>query len=189
MSSNSKLKLFFFFSSFSLLSLSCSSQLLSTNTTPTVYEILEKFGLPSGLLPDSVTSYTLSDDGKFVVNLKKACYIQFDYLVYYEKKITGKLSVGSISNLKGIQVKRFFLWFDVDKIKVDSPPSDSIYFTVGIINKELDVDQFLTVRSCKDKALSALPCGGGADGSGRQSLKKIFQLPTPVDDIPMLITE
>ncbi|CAI9756988.1 unnamed protein product [Fraxinus pennsylvanica] len=97
---------------------------------------------PDSLLPDSVTSYTLSDDGKFVVNLKKACYIQFDYLVYYEKKITGKLSIGSISNLKGIQVKMFFLWFDVDKIKVDLLPFDSIYFTVGFINKELDVDQF-----------------------------------------------
>ncbi|CAA2954790.1 Hypothetical predicted protein [Olea europaea subsp. europaea] len=186
MESNSKLKLFFFFF-FSLLSLSCSSQLLSTNTTPTVYEVLEKFDLPRGLLPDSVTSYTLSDDGKFEVNLKKPCYIHFDYLVYYEKKITGKLSIGSISDLKGIQVKRFLFWFNVDEIKVDLPPSDSIYFTVGFINKELDVDQFLTVHSCKDKALSALPCGGG--GSGRQSLKKIFQIPTPLDDIPMLITE
>ncbi|KAL2557140.1 uncharacterized protein Fot_01879 [Forsythia ovata] len=189
MASNPKLKLFFLF--FSLLSLSSSSdQLLSTDTQPTVYEILSQYGLPSGLLPDSVTSYTLSEDGKFEVKLKKACYIKFDYLIYYEKKITGKLSVGSISNLKGIQVKRFLFWFDVDEIKVDLPPSDSIYFTVGFINKELDVGQFLTVRSCKDKALSALSGGGsGGGGSGRLSLKKIFQLPTPVDDIPMLITE
>ncbi|KAL8546624.1 hypothetical protein ACS0TY_006374 [Phlomoides rotata] len=145
----------------------------SSSPTPTVYEILPKFGLPSGLLPDSVTNYTLSDDGKFEVYLKNACYIQFDYLVYYEKKITGKLNLGSISDLKGIQVQRFyFLWFDVDVIKVDLPPSDSIYFTVGIINKKLDVDQFLTVHSCKDKAVSLRA-----------------QLPTPVDDIQLLVTE
>lgn len=142
----------------SLLNL-CSSSSSPTDPpspTPTVYEILPKFGLPSGLLPDSVTNYTLSDDGKFEVHLKKSCYIEFDYEVYYEKKISGKLSVGSITKLKGIQVKRFFLWFDVDEIRVDLPPSDSIYFTVGIINKKLDVDQFSTVRSCKDKAVTSL---------------------------------
>ncbi|KAH6784956.1 transmembrane protein [Perilla frutescens var. hirtella] len=145
---------------FSLLNL-CAASSNSTDPPapkPTVYEILPQFGLPSGLLPDSVVSYTLSDDGQFEVNLEKACYIQFDYLVYYEKKITGKLSIGSISNLKGIQVQRFyFFWFDVDEIKVDLPPSGSIYFTVGIINKELEVDQFLTVRSCKDKAVTLTP--------------------------------
>lgn len=130
-------------------------KICASSPTPTVYEILPRFGLPSGLLPDSVTNYTLSDDGKFEVTLQKACYIQFDYLVYYEKTITGKLNLGSISDLKGIQVQRFyFLWFDVDQIKVDLPPSDSIYFTVGVINKKLDVDQFLTVHSCKDKAVS-----------------------------------
>ncbi|CAA0834192.1 Protein of unknown function- DUF538 [Striga hermonthica] len=140
----------------------------------TVYEILVKYGLPSGLLPDSVTGYTLSEDGEFEVTLEKPCYIQFDYLVYYEQKISGKLNIGSITDLKGIQVQRlFFLWFTVDEIRVDLPPSDNIYFTVGIINKKLDVDQFLTVRSCKDKAV------------------QVGELPTTVavDDIPMLGVE
>lgn len=128
----------------------------ATDPTPTVYDILARFSLPSGLLPDSVVSYTLSDDGQFEVVLENSCYIQFDYLVYYDQKITGKLNIGSITNLEGIQVQRFFfLWFDVDEIKVDLPPSGSIYFTVGIINKELSVDQFLNVRSCKDNALTS----------------------------------
>ncbi|XP_059628804.1 uncharacterized protein LOC132271443 [Cornus florida] len=146
---------------------------------PTVYEILPQFGLPSGLLPDSVKSYSLSDDGSFVVELGKPCYIQFEYLVYYETKITGKLKYGSITNLDGIQVQRFFLWFDVDEIRVDLPPSDSIYFQVGIINKKLDVDQFKTLHSCRDKV--SVLCG--------QSLKRVLELPSPIDEIPMLITE
>lgn len=115
---------------------------------PSVYDILEQYGLPRGLLPDSVKSHSLAENGEFVVKLERPCYIPFDYLVYYEASITGTLKYGSITNLKGIQVQRFFLWFDVDEIKVDLPPSDSIYFLVGFINKKLDVQQFQTIRSC-----------------------------------------
>lgn len=129
---------------------------ISVTDQPTVYQILEKYGLPSGLLPNSVKSYTLSpDDGSFVVELEKPCYIQFDYLVYYDSKITGKLNVGSITDLDGIQVKRFLFWFNVDEIRVDLPSSDNIYFTVGIINKKLDIDQFETVHACTDNSLCA----------------------------------
>ena len=131
----------------------------SDSISSTVYELLPKYGLPSGLLPDSVTNFTLSDDGRFVVYLSKPCTIEFDYLVYYEKTISGRIGYGSITELEGIQVKRFFLWFDVDEIKVDLPPNDSIYFKVGIINKKLDIDQFKTVHSCGDDGVSG-SCGG-----------------------------
>nr|AGV54581.1 hypothetical protein [Phaseolus vulgaris] len=143
-----------------------------------VYEVLPKFGLPSGLLPDSVTDYTLDEEGQFAVALAKPCYIQFEYLVYYEKKITGKLSYGSITNLKGIQVQRLLLWFNVDEIRVDLPPSSNIYFQVGIINKKLSVDQFKTVHSCRKSLSSSSPCA-----------QRRIKLPAPVDEIPMLLTE
>ncbi|CAJ1938496.1 unnamed protein product [Sphenostylis stenocarpa] len=143
-----------------------------------VYEVLPKFGLPSGLLPDTVTDYTLQENGQFTVVLAKPCYIQFEYLVYYDKKITGKLSYGSITNLKGIQVQRLLLWFNVDEIRVDLPPSNSIYFQVGIINKKLNVDQFQTVHSCRKSLSSSSPCG-----------HRRIKLPAPVDEIPMLLTE
>ncbi|PKI73624.1 hypothetical protein CRG98_005998 [Punica granatum] len=118
---------------------------------PTVYDVLPEFGLPGGLLPDSVTSYSLSPDGRFVVFLKGPCYVQFDYLIYYEDQITGKINYGSITELEGIQVQRFFIWFDVNEIRVDLPPSDSIYFQVGFVNKKLDIDQFMKVHSCRDR--------------------------------------
>ncbi|CAN1178980.1 hypothetical protein LINPERHAP2_LOCUS33932 [Linum perenne] len=157
--------------------LSISTHVISSSS---VYEILPKYGLPSGLLPDSVVSYTLDDDGNFAVSLEKPCYIQFDYLVYYEQKITGKLSYGSITDLEGIQVQKFFLWLDVDEIKVDLPPADSIYFHVGIINKKLDVNQFETVHSCRD-GVTGSPCKG--------FWKRVLELPEPVDGTPLLITE
>ncbi|KAI4345339.1 hypothetical protein L6164_012471 [Bauhinia variegata] len=145
----------------------------------TVYEILPEFGLPSGLLPNSVKSYSLSSDGRFVVVLERPCYVHFEYLIYYDETITGQLSYGSIADLKGIEVNRFFLWLDVDEIRVDLPPSDSIYFQVGIINKKLDINQFKTVHSCRDSV----------KGSCLGSLKRVLELPAPVDEIPMLLTE
>ncbi|KAK7247103.1 hypothetical protein RIF29_41980 [Crotalaria pallida] len=172
---------FFFFS----LSLTTTTATNNNNTKPTVYDLLPIYGLPSGLLPSTVTDYTLSeDDGRFVVYLPKPCYIQFDYLVYYDKTISGKLGYGSITDLKGIEVQRLFLWLNVDEIRVDLPPSNSIYFQVGLINKKLSVDQFETVHSCRDSVTSS-PCAGITTTTTLLSK----QLGAPVDEIPMLLTE
>ncbi|XP_015161859.1 uncharacterized protein [Solanum tuberosum] len=144
-----------------LLLLSSPSSLslnLPTNPNTTVYEILTKFNLPPGLLPSSVKSYSLSDDGTFEVLLEKPCYVEFEYLVYYADKVTGKLSLGSITDLEGIEVKRFLLWLNVNEIRVDLPSSGSIYFQVGFINKKLDIKQFETLHSCRDNGLAL--CGG-----------------------------
>ncbi|KAM2000465.1 hypothetical protein COP2_007755 [Malus domestica] len=124
-----------------------SLSLSLSNSAPTVFDILPEYGLLCCLLSSSVSNYRLSDDGQFIVILPKTCYIQFNYLVYYEKTITGKLTYGAIINLKGIQVQKFLFWFDTDEIKIDLPPSDSIYFTVGIINKKLDEEERL-LSSC-----------------------------------------
>ncbi|KAJ8437165.1 hypothetical protein Cgig2_016908 [Carnegiea gigantea] len=166
----------------SLSSTSAHAQAPLPPPAPSVYDILPKFGLPRGLLPDCVTRYSYNpDDGTFVVELDQTCYVQFEYLVYYDKRITGTLKLGSITNLKGIQVKRFFLWFDVDEIKVDLPPSDSIYFQVGLINKKLSVAQFQTIHSCKS---------GVSVSYSSRSWNLPFELPPAVDDeIPMLLTE
>ncbi|PKA52547.1 hypothetical protein AXF42_Ash001527 [Apostasia shenzhenica] len=120
----------------------------------TVYEVLPKFGLPPGLLPNTVTSYTLAKNGAFEVDLAGPCYVDFEYLVYYEAKITGFIRYGEIGDLKGIQVRRFLLWFDVDTIKVDLPPTDYIYFDVGWITKKLKVKQFQTIHYCRKKGLA-----------------------------------
>ncbi|KAK3030110.1 hypothetical protein RJ639_038859 [Escallonia herrerae] len=117
--------------------------------------------------------------------------------------------MGSITDLKGIQVQRFLFWFDVDEIRVDLPPSDSIYFQVGLINKKLDVGQFNTVHSCR----ASVTCGQALKRGLQMNQLLCFQLiviismanqkgkdwvrlavlerslPTPVEEIEMLITE
>ncbi|OAY64071.1 hypothetical protein ACMD2_10958 [Ananas comosus] len=117
----------------------------------TANDVLPKFGLPPGLLPNTVASYSLSADGDFVVELEAPCYVQFSDLVYYEKTIKGKLSYGAISDLSGIQAKKLFVWLSVTGI-VAHPDSRSIEFQVGFISESLSVDQFETVPVCRAKA-------------------------------------
>ncbi|XP_077225441.1 uncharacterized protein At5g01610-like [Tasmannia lanceolata] len=124
----------------------------SNSETPnSVHDILPEFGLPKGLLPDSVTTYSLSDDGTFVIELSHSCYVQFSDLVYYSNKITGKLSYGSISDLSGIQAKKVFIWVPVTGIEMD-PGSDEIEFHVGFLSEKLPAKQFESIPTCKNKA-------------------------------------
>ncbi|KAF3322044.1 hypothetical protein FCM35_KLT13185 [Carex littledalei] len=123
----------------------------------TIYDILPLYGLPPGIFPDTVTSFSLSSDGALSVNLSGPCYVDFDYLLYYAPTITGFLHYGSFVDLSGIQARRFLIWFDVDRIKVDlPPPSNYIYFDVGWITRKLGVDQFLTIHSCKSSCRLSL---------------------------------
>ncbi|KAL2940769.1 hypothetical protein RDABS01_029119 [Bienertia sinuspersici] len=133
---------------FIILSLFPSLSLSESSSSPTVFDLLPKYGLPIGLLPDCVTNYTLSDTGHFTIDLEHTCYIEFDYLAYYDTHISGTVKFGSISNLKGIQVKQFF-WFNLDEVRVDEAASDYIYFQVGIVTKKLNIHQFEYIHSCR----------------------------------------
>lgn len=126
------------------------------NDTP-VSEVLAKYGLPIGLLPDSVKSYSVADDGSFTVELDSPCYVQFNYLVYYEKTVTGKLSYGQITDLDGIQAKEFFIWVNVIGIKVDLSSANYIYFNVGLLSKKIEISWFESVPTCKN-SLENKPC-------------------------------
>ncbi|KAF5447988.1 hypothetical protein F2P56_033497 [Juglans regia] len=116
-----------------------------------VHDLLPQYGLPKGLLPNNVKSYTLSDDGSFSIELTSPCYVQFDQLVYYNKKVNGKLSYGSVSSVSGIQAKKLFLWVSVTGIQADKD-SDSIEFYVGALSEKLPAKQFEDVPVCKSKA-------------------------------------
>uniref|UniRef100_A0A5B7BEJ4 DUF538 family protein n=1 Tax=Davidia involucrata TaxID=16924 RepID=A0A5B7BEJ4_DAVIN len=122
----------------------------ATNSIADVHDLLPQYGFPKGLLPNAVKSYSLSDDGTFIVELERSCYVQFDELVYYDRNIKGKLSYGSVSDVSGIQAKKLFLWVSVTSIKADSK-SGMIEFDVGPLSEKLPADQFETIPNCKNK--------------------------------------
>lgn len=116
-----------------------------------VHDLLPEYGFPRGLLPDNVKSYNLSDDGSFEIQLDRPCYVHFDELVYYDKRIKGKLTYGSVGGVSGIQAKKLFIWVTVTGIEVDST-SGMIEFHVGALSEKLPVKQFEEVPQCKSKA-------------------------------------
>ncbi|XP_042480079.1 uncharacterized protein LOC122060999 [Macadamia integrifolia] len=124
---------------------------LSLAVPDDVFDLLPEFGLPKGLIPNAVKSFSITDDGEFEVELDRTCYVQFNELVYYDKKITGRLSYGAVSDVTGIQAKKFFVWVPVTGIKA-KPNSDLIEFYVGILSEEFPAEQFQTIPVCKSKA-------------------------------------
>ncbi|XP_022960628.1 uncharacterized protein LOC111461358 [Cucurbita moschata] len=120
-----------------------------------IHELLLRYGFPAGLLPNNVKSYTLSDDGAFEIELKADCYVMFSELVYYEKKITGKLSYGSVTDVSGIQVKKLFLWLSVSGFK-SNQGSGTIVFFVGSLSETFPAEMFRTIPGCRRKG-----CLGG----------------------------
>ncbi|KAG0479269.1 hypothetical protein HPP92_010127 [Vanilla planifolia] len=141
-----------------------SPSYLPTNES-TVYDFLREFGLPAGLLPNTATSFFYYKNASFEVNLAGKCYVNFEYLVYYEPKITGLICYGVIAGLKGIQVRNYLLWFNVDAVKIDLQPSDYIFFDVGLVTKKLKVEQFETVHSCRNNGLADIMELSGEEGS------------------------
>lgn len=126
---------------------------ITTVSSSDIHDILTQYGLPIGILPNAVESYTLSPtDGSFTVHLTRPCYVNFDdQTVYYNKLIQGKLTYGSVSDVTGIQAKQLFLWLSVTGMDLDVN-SGMVEFHVGVLSKKLPVDMFQDVPDCKSKA-------------------------------------
>lgn len=116
-----------------------------------IHGLLPHYGFPKGLLPNNVKSYTLSDDGDFTVDLISPCFVKFpDQMVMYDDKISGKLSYGSVKDVKGISAKEVFMWLSITAME-SNPSSGTIVFSVGFMSKTLPASMFDNVPSCSRK--------------------------------------
>ncbi|KAJ8499885.1 hypothetical protein OPV22_010437 [Ensete ventricosum] len=75
----------------------------SPSNGTTIYDLLPQYGLPPGIFPDTAKSFSVASNGRFVVDLYRPCYVDFEYLVYYASRVSGVLRYGAIDNLEGVQ--------------------------------------------------------------------------------------
>ena len=122
------------------------------SSNSTAYELLEAYGFPSGLLPETVTSYDLDeDDGSFSLSLESSCTVNIPgaYPVKYSASITGTLEPGSLSDLSGVNVKVFFIWWPISSITVSG---SSLVFSVGPATASYDISNFSENPVCSSSS-------------------------------------
>ncbi|KAG8097832.1 hypothetical protein GUJ93_ZPchr0013g36992 [Zizania palustris] len=116
-------------------------------------DLLPEYGLPRGLIPDTVASYAFDNDtGDFEIHLASTCYIWFgSHLAYFEDAIRGRIAYGTITNLSGIRAKKFFLWVSITTI-VAHPDAGTVEFQAGFISEALPQSDFAEMPLCGSAA-------------------------------------
>ena len=126
-----------------LLVFSCASQALPISSDASdVYERLETYGFPEGLVPHTVTGYTLEPSGRFTLTLESKCQVLImdKYPLVYENEITGILSYGRLQGLKGITVKAYYVWWGITGIALGD--DHSLFFEIGILSAKFPFSNF-----------------------------------------------
>ncbi|KAI3693533.1 hypothetical protein L1987_76477 [Smallanthus sonchifolius] len=116
--------------------------------TLTVYEVLEDYDFPVGLIPTGVTSYTMdTETGEFQVNLGYTCKLSIEgHDLKYKSTISGVISRDKLTKLKGVSIKLVLFWMDIVEVTRDG---DELDFSVGTILARFNIDNFEESPACK----------------------------------------
>ncbi|XP_050238494.1 uncharacterized protein LOC126687983 [Mercurialis annua] len=127
--------------------ISSATSAAADNSNLTVYEALQEYNFPIGLLPKGVNSYELdSSTGKFSINLNETCSFKIDtYDLKYATKINGVIEKNKLSGLSGIQVKVLFVWLNIVEV---SRVGDEVHFSVGIASADFSIGNFVECPAC-----------------------------------------
>ncbi|PSR95647.1 Protein of unknown function DUF538 protein [Actinidia chinensis var. chinensis] len=137
-----------FQTSFSLLlSLLCLS-VLPPSLSSSIHDLLRSHGLPAGLFPKEVKSFSLSETGLLEVYLDKPCLAKFDTMAFYETVVRANLTYRSLSGMEGLSQEELFLWLPVKDIVVYDPKSGLILFDIGVAHKQLSLSLFEDPPHC-----------------------------------------
>ncbi|GAB2277878.1 hypothetical protein Dimus_012580 [Dionaea muscipula] len=138
------------------LSLSSSSSSSSSSSTLSVHQVLKSKGLPAGLLPKEVKSYTLNEDGHLEVFLDGPCLTKFENRVYFDSVVRANLSYGELNGVVGLTQEELFIWLPVKGIIVNDPKSGLILFDIGVAHKQLSLSLFEDPPSCKPQGILSI---------------------------------
>ncbi|KAI3973225.1 hypothetical protein MKW92_043025 [Papaver armeniacum] len=124
-----------------------------------IHDLLQRNGLPAGLVPKSVKSFNLDETGVLEVHLDQPCLAKFENRVYFETVIRGNLSYGELKGLQGLSQEELFLWLPVKDIIVDDPSSGLILFDIGVVHKQFSLSLFEYPPDCKQPEHKILQSG------------------------------
>ncbi|ONK74799.1 uncharacterized protein A4U43_C03F10260 [Asparagus officinalis] len=149
------------------------SNLVLPSQSETIHDLLPTYGLPPGLLPSTAfKSYSLTTDNEFFIELASSCYVHFSSdLVYYGNKITGKLSYGRLTDITGVEARRFFIWVPITEMIVH-PADNTIEFHSGFLSEARPIAEFKEVHPCKSSV------GGcrGVDGILKEEVLAVAEV-------------
>ncbi|KAL2327915.1 hypothetical protein Fmac_021342 [Flemingia macrophylla] len=123
--------------------------LSSPSSTPSIHDLLRSKGLPPGLLPEEVKSYTFSQNGHLEVFLDAPCLTKYENRVLFQQVVTANLTYGSLIGVQGLQQEELFVWLPVKDIIVNDPSSGLILFDIGLAYKQLSLSLFEDPPHCK----------------------------------------
>ncbi|KAK3127317.1 hypothetical protein QOZ80_7AG0571370 [Eleusine coracana subsp. coracana] len=120
-----------------------------------IHKLLTDHGLPGGLLPRGVQSYTMDEsNGLLEARLSAPCYATYDNgnLAYFDTVVRGNLSVGALRGVEGLAQEELFVWLPVKGIVVDDHQPGVILFDIGYAHKSLSKSLFEDPPDCKPSA-------------------------------------
>ena len=117
-------------------------------TTPSAYEMLERYNFPRGILPAGVQGYELRPDGAFEVYFPRRCefLLARRWLVRYDASVSGSVADGKLTALQGISVKVVFLWLGVAEV---DRAGDKLSFYIGPVATSFPLGDFAESPRCR----------------------------------------
>ncbi|XP_022937405.1 uncharacterized protein LOC111443705 [Cucurbita moschata] len=132
----------------------CSSCCCSNSRkdSSSIHSLLRSMGLPAGLVPKQVKSYTLGENDRLEVYLDGPCMAKYENRVIFESVFSANLSYGSLIGVQGMSQEELFLWLPVKDIIVNDPSSGVILIDIGVAHKQLSLSLFEDPPDCNPQA-------------------------------------
>ncbi|CAN4101920.1 unnamed protein product [Withania somnifera] len=117
--------------------------------TSSVYEELQHYDFPIGVLPEGVIGHELNPKtGEFSVYLNGSCrFMLRSYELYYKPVIKGVISKGRLRKLSGVSVKAVLLWW-LNIVEVRRS-GDTLQFSVGFTSASFPLRSFEKCPRCE----------------------------------------
>ena len=121
----------------------------AADETPSVYQLLQQFDFPIGLLPKGATGYELNnatcDFEAYLGDVACSFSLEGSYELKYKSTIKGKISKDKLTKLEGVSVKVVGMWMNIVEVQ---RRGDHLEFSVWIASANFPVVNFEECPQC-----------------------------------------